>query len=383
MKVLAVVPARGGSKGIPRKNLQLVGGRPLVAHTIRAALRAELVDAVVVSTDDPEIARAATDGGAEVSQRPADISGDSASSESTLLHVLSDGARPEVVLMLQCTSPLVRPEDIDACARAVLEGRADCAFTVTPDHSFLWRYEGDRLVAVNHDQSSRLPRQAAEPQYLETGAVYAMRTSGFVEHRHRFFGHVTGVEVPHGRAVEVDDEVDLTIARQLWSTLESADRRDLLPHRTEALVLDFDGVLTDDLVITHEDGREAVRCSRRDGLGLERLRGIGLRLLVISKERNPVVAARCEKLGLECIQSVDDKAPTLRAWAEREGIALESVVYVGNDINDIPCLAIAGCSVVVADAHPDTVAHAHFQLRAPGGHGAVRELADLILAGRA
>jgi N-acylneuraminate cytidylyltransferase len=152
-----------------------------------------------------------------------------------------------------------------------------------------------------------------------------------------------------------------------------------LPDRPSVLILDFDGVLTDNRVIVHEDGTESVTCHRGDGLGLERVRARGLPVVVISKERNKVVAARCKKLQVECLQGIDDKLPSLREWLAARELDIRSAIYVGNDVNDAACLEAVGCAVVVADAHPDVKPLAAIVLEKPGGHGAVRELCDRIL----
>jgi N-acylneuraminate cytidylyltransferase len=145
-------------------------------------------------------------------------------------------------------------------------------------------------------------------------------------------------------------------------------------------VFDFDGVFTDNRVWVLQDGREAVACNRGDGLGLERLRDAGFPILVLSKERNPVVAARCAKLRLDCLQGIDDKQQALDDWLCSRNITSASVIYLGNDVNDLPCLSKVGYPVVVADAHPDARRAARLVLETPGGFGAVRELADLILS---
>ncbi|MEU1312845.1 acylneuraminate cytidylyltransferase [Streptomyces cinnamoneus] len=145
--VLAVIPARGGSKGVPSKNLAAVGGVPLVARAVRACRAARLVTDVVVSTDDPAIAAAARSAGAGVVQRPAAIAGDTATSEAAVLHAMDayeagGERRVGVVLLVQCTSPFLTPEDVDGVARAVVEGGADSALTVAPFHGFVWRESG-------------------------------------------------------------------------------------------------------------------------------------------------------------------------------------------------------------------------------------------------
>lgn len=146
------------------------------------------------------------------------------------------------------------------------------------------------------------------------------------------------------------------------------------------VVFDFDGVFTDNRVLVFQDGREAVFCSRADGLGVERLRATGLPLLVLSKEANPVVTARCRKLRLPCVQSCDDKLPVLVREARKRGVPLSSVCYVGNDVNDLDCLRAVGFPVCVADAIPEVKRVCRRVLRNPGGRGAVRELCDLFLA---
>ena len=219
--VLAIIPARGGSRGIPRKNIQLIAGKPLIAHTIEHTLQTPTVDRVFVSTDDSEIAEVSRQYGAEVIWRPEEISDDKASSESALLHALdhlekSEGYVPELVVFLQCTSPLTLPEDIEGTIQALVEQGADSAFSVTPCHYFLWKQDKQgAAVGINHDKSYRLLRQERESQFLETGAVYVMRTEGFKRAKHRFFGKTAMYVVPKERCLEIDDSVDLIVAEAL------------------------------------------------------------------------------------------------------------------------------------------------------------------------
>lgn len=148
------------------------------------------------------------------------------------------------------------------------------------------------------------------------------------------------------------------------------------------LVLDFDGVLTDNTVTVTSDGVESVTCWRGDGIGTAALIVAGVPVLVLSKERDPVVRVRCGKLGLECHQGVDDKAPALIALLAERGIDPADAAYVGNDTNDLGPLGIVGLPIVVADAHPDVLDSAAYVTTAPGGRGAVREVCDRILAAK-
>ncbi len=150
--------------------------------------------------------------------------------------------------------------------------------------------------------------------------------------------------------------------------------------KIKALFLDFDGVLTDDRVVTDENEKEAVFCSRSDGLGIENLRKAGVYVAVISKEKNPVVAARCKKLQIDCLQAIDNKLPAFKEQLEKRKLSREETAFVGNDVTDIECIKEAGIGIAVNDANPLAAKEADFVTSKKGGRGAVREIADLILA---
>ncbi|GAA2452533.1 acylneuraminate cytidylyltransferase [Streptomyces macrosporus] len=388
--VLAVIPARGGSKGVPAKNLATVGGVPLVVRAVRECLAARGVTHVAVSTDDAAIAEAARGAGAEVVERPGDIAGDTATSEAAVLHAMDVHARrhgreADVVLLVQCTSPFLTREDVEGVAAAVTSGGADSALTVAPFHGFVWR-DGDFEGAegggygVNHDKAYRPRRQDRPQDLLETGAAYAMRADGFRKAGHRFFGRTELVRTDPARVLEVDDPHDLARARALAPLLDGA-RPGALPTRddVDAVVLDFDGTQTDDRVYVDSDGRETVAVHRGDGLGIAALRRAGLPLLILSTEENPVVAARARKLRVPVLHGVDRKDLALKQWCEEQGIAPERVLYVGNDVNDLPCFGLVGWPVAVAGAHDVVRGAARAVTSVPGGAGAIREIASWIL----
>jgi YrbI family 3-deoxy-D-manno-octulosonate 8-phosphate phosphatase len=399
-RVLAVIPARGGSKGVPAKNLAPVGGVPLVARAVRECRATRLVTDVVVSTDDQAIAAAAREAGAEVVLRPAAIAGDTATSEAAVLHAMDThealhGEAVDAVLLVQCTSPFLLREDIDGVAAAVVEKGADTAVTVAPFHGFVWRDAEDETeggFGVNHDKSHRPRRQDRPQDLLETGAAYAMDAAGFREHGHRFFGRTELVRTDPARVLEIDDPHDLARARALAPLFDA----DLPPTRLrpsggtpigslptaddiDAVVLDFDGTQTDDRVLIDSEGREFVSVHRGDGLGIAALRRSGLKLLILSTEQNPVVAARARKLKLPVLHGIDCKDLALKQWCEEQGIAPERVLYVGNDVNDLPCFALVGWPVAVASAHDVVRGAARAVTTVPGGDGAIREIAGWIL----
>jgi len=147
----------------------------------------------------------------------------------------------------------------------------------------------------------------------------------------------------------------------------------------KAISFDFDGVFTDNRVYVTENGDEAVACNRSDGMGISMLNARGIPLVIISTEKNPVVAARGAKLNLKVIQGVNDKLPKLVDWAQENRLSLDQIAFLGNDVNDVGCLKKVGLGIAVADAYPAALDAADFVLKKKGGHGAVREMADLWL----
>jgi len=211
---LAVIPARGGSKGLPRKNLALVAGEPLIVHTIRAARAATTVDRVVVSTDDAEIAETARGAGAEVVLRPDRLAADDSPTEDALLHALEDlGTDPELVVTLEPTSPLRTPELIDACVHLARERDADAVITVTETRSIYGRLDGETFRPLFDGQARR--RQLREPLYAESSTVYVTRTAHLRKTRSVVGPRVYALVVPEEQALDVNTAHDLAVADAL------------------------------------------------------------------------------------------------------------------------------------------------------------------------
>jgi len=386
VRTVAIIPARGGSKGIPGKNGRLVGGVPLLSRTIRAAKAAASVDLVAVSSDDHGLLALAVAEGAVALHRPPEISGDQASSESALLHGLdvlqARGCSPERLVFLQCTSPFTRGEDVEALVAALDGDRFEAALLVSSSHGFIWRIdEAGEGFGVNHDnRQPRQRRQDRPKEYQENGAGYAMKVAAFRAVGSRFCGRTALVptDLP---VLELDEPEDLEICEAL---LNVRGRRAPEPARLAAvklLVTDFDGVHTDDHVWVGDDGREHVRCSRSDGLGVGLLRSAGVETVILSKEVNPVVGLRGKKLKVEVLQGIDDKLTALKDLLQQRGLTLEEVAYLGNDVNDLPCLRAVGLPLAPSDAHMSLDSSIH-RLKAAGGQGVIREACDLILKDR-
>ena len=211
-----LITARGGSKGIPRKNLQIVGGKPLVVRSIEAALSCATTASVFVSTDDDEIAEVSRQSGAEVIRRPCELATDTSTSESVVLHFLDARklTRGKVVLV-QPTSPFLNGEDLTRVVECC--NQFDSCLTVYESHAFLWRTDFDGGgIGVNHDFRVRLRRQdMPSSEFIENGAAFGMDIQGFGKFKQRFFGRIGLVVMPKLRSVEVDTYEDLKLAVQM------------------------------------------------------------------------------------------------------------------------------------------------------------------------
>jgi YrbI family 3-deoxy-D-manno-octulosonate 8-phosphate phosphatase len=384
--ILAVIPARGGSKGVPRKNLAPLGGKSLLTYSIGHALSAKLVTRTVVSTEDAEIAEVARQWGAEVIPRPLELASDTATTESVLLHALSHLEQEEqyvsdLVVLLQPTSPFRQAGAIDQAIELLWQSGADSLLSVYRSHDFYWKQVDGWAQPVNYNYKARPRRQDQEPQYVENGSIYVTRTDILKGEGNRLGGKIAILEMSFLDSIQIDTMEDLLLAEQILLVRQRRQAAEIL-QGIHLLALDFDGVLTDNRVMVMEDGREAVMCHRGDGLGLSRLKEAGVPVVVISAESNPVVSARCNKLGIPCFQDTRDKLEILKEIAQQHALNLQEVAFVGNDTSDIEPMKAAGVAIAVADAHPEVLAVADLTTVSPGGRGAVREIADLLLAAR-
>lgn len=232
MKILAIIPARGGSKGVPRKNLLPIAGRPLVSHSILHARLTRDINRVVVSTDDREIAAVSLEWDAEVVWRPPEISGDKASSESALLHALdslraSEGYEPDLVVFLQATSPSRRPGEIQAAINTLKREEADSLLSVGPVHGFVWRVEKDGTVrSFSYDHLNRPRRQDAPEDLIENGSIYIFKPWVLRKFNNRLGGKIALHRMSVLDSFQIDEPGDFDLIELIMAyhakTLEKA-----------------------------------------------------------------------------------------------------------------------------------------------------------------
>ena len=382
--IVAIIPARGGSKGIPRKNVQPIGGVPLVAHSVLQARRSRHVDLTVVSTDDDEIAAVAASYGAEVVHRPPALATDDASSESALRHAL-DTVRArhgpvELVVFLQPTSPLRQAGDIDGAIERLRAEDSDAIFSANRQHGFVWRMGSAGLRSLTYDHRQRPRRQDVDGEdWAENGSIYVFRPWVLDELGNRLGGKVSVWPMHPLDSFQIDEPTDLALMQTLYALREAGAPSKVL-QGVRLLVFDFDGVLTDNRVIVDEHGTESVMCDRSDGWGIARLRERGIPVVILSTESNGVVPARARKLGVECVHACSDKSMAIRDIANRHDVPLEQVAFVGNDVNDLDALHLVGVPIAVRDARPEVLSVAVAITSREGGRGAAREVCDWLLA---
>ena len=402
-QILALIPARGGSKGIPRKNIRSFAGYPLIAWSIAAGLQAHTVNRVIVSTDNDEIAAVAREYGAETPfMRPLELAQDHTNDLPVFEHALKwlediESYKPDIVIQLRPTSP-IRPKDcVDSAIKILLENpEADCVRGVVPagqNPHKMWHFNGygkamkPLLEVEGISEPYNAPRQVLPSIYWQTGHIDAIRTAT-IKRKHSLTGSmVYPLVLDPDYTVDIDTAADWAKYEALvYSGLEmvTPDKRPRhpMPQKIELIICDFDGVLTDNRVWTDQDGNESIAAYRSDSLRINELRAMGMEIMIISSEPNTVVATRARKMGVEAIHGVgiQEKGRVMREVLKQKNIKSENVIYIGNDLNDLPCFEIAGWSVAVADAYPEVIRAADHVLAKAGGQGALRELCDLILS---
>lgn len=400
VQVLAIIPARGGSKGIPRKNIRNFAGHPLIAYSIAAALNSSTVTRTIVSTDDEEIAGVARQYGAEAPfLRPSEFAQDTTVDLPVFQHALrwlgeQENYYPDVVVQLRPTSPIRPVGLVDQAVETLLaHPEADSVRGVVPagqNPHKMWRIEagGQMQPLLTVDglaEPYNAPRQALPPVYWQTGHIDAIRPSAILE-----LGSMSGqvilpLMIDPRFTVDIDNPSDWKRAEWLvyhggLDMVYPGHTPRPLPEDPRLVIMDFDGVLTDNRVWVSDTGQESVAAYRGDGYGINLVRQqTGIEFLVISKEANPVVAARCQKMRIPYLQAIDDKASALKQVLAERRINPGQAIYIGNDINDLPCFDIVACAAVPADAEPEILRRADLVLSRKGGHGAVRELCDQLL----
>jgi N-acylneuraminate cytidylyltransferase len=375
--MIAIIPARRGSKGIPGKNRRPIAGRPLVAWVIGASLDAEMIDETLVATDDPEVALIAERLGATVVGRSAESAADTAPTETVLTEILEARPRETEFALLQATSPLTTAGDVDAAVAQFRDGGFDSLVSVAPQTRFLWQEGPDGGRAINYEPANRPRRQECDPLLIENGAIYVFQAELLRRTGSRLGGRIGVFRMTPDTYHEVDEPSD-------WILLDGLIRKtqpspDYGLTGIKLVISDVDGVLTDGGMYWSTDGTESKKFNARDGKGFELLRLAGIKTALLTSERLELVAARGSKLGCHHV-GLDVKDKLVEADRLRRELALEwsEIAFIGDDLHDISLLERVGMSASPADAVPEVQQIVDRVLTCAGGAGCFREFADLI-----
>lgn len=379
-EILAVIPAWTETSILCRN----LSGHPLIAYTIAAALETKKPTKAIVVSQDERVASVSKEYGAEVypfaiQETEYKIRMDSMKGrlEQTILDA---NDRPvEVILWLDPFTPLRTKTMLDQAIAMTYQADPD---EVVQSMAVLTT-AGEKLWS-SQDQAAIQPALFPGRLYRQTGHVSAYQIKSARKKTADQLSKVIPLFVEPAYSPVLDQSsgwqwAEWTLQRHPPDLIYPGRLPRPLPEKTELLVLDFDGVITDNRVWVDEDGREAIAAYRSDSLGISYLRQTGVEVIVISMETNPVVAARCRKMAIPLLQGINDKATTLTKILQERRIDPSHVVYLGNDTNDVPCFPIVGCAAVVADAQPGALTEADLVLTQRGGHGAVRELCDRLI----
>jgi N-acylneuraminate cytidylyltransferase len=380
MKWVALMPLRGGSRAIPSKNVKRMAGRPLFAWSLEAAVESGCFDEIYVATDSPEIRSAVArefPARVHVIGRPAETATDTASTESVMLHFQTQVGF-DVLCLIQATSPLTRADDFRQAKRQFLEEGADSLLTAVDSRRFYWTRAGSPL---NYDPANRPRRQQFAGLLMENGAFYFTRAPTLRTCRARLGGKIAIYRMAEETGVEVDEPIDWLVAEhRVLERMRPSGRLADRCRGVRVLAVDVDGTLTDGGMYYGPDGEILKKFDTRDAKGLARLQARGIRVVVLTGEDSPAVAARMKKLEIaEYYPAVADKLALLQECAGRWGVALQAVAYVGDDVGDLECLRAVGLPCCPADAVPEIRRQVEYVCVNPGGRGAVREVCDLIL----
>lgn len=384
---VAFIPVRGGSKSIPLKNIRPICGRPLVYWTVKAACLCRFIDKVYVATDSDRIretveaflpeSRAFEK--VEVIGRSAQSASDTASTESAMLEFAQKFSFDNIVLV-QATSPLLAASDLDRGFELFILDDTDSVLSVVRQKRFNWAFNADSTVyPSNYDVFHRPRRQEFDGYLVENGAFYITSRERLLATGNRISGKIRALEMDEDTFFEIDEPSDWLIIEALMKKKGLGEKK---PHADIRMFLtDCDGCLTDGGMYYSEKGDELKKFNTRDGKGFALLKEKGVLTGIVTGENVDLNKRRVEKLRLDVyIPGCSDKLQAVRQLCDEYGIGLENVLYIGDDIMDIPLLKEAGFSACPADAHPSVKKAVDYVSSFGGGRGVIRDVADMLLS---
>lgn len=379
---IAFIPVRCGSKSIPFKNIKEFCGKPLVYWNLEALQNSKNIDQIYVATDCNEIKSVINSfrfSKVEVYNREPNNAHDTASTESVMLEFLEKKIFEDTDLfyLVQATSPLTQTKDFDKALDILHQQKADSLLTCVRTKRFFWNEDGS---AENYDYKNRPRRQEFSGKLMENGAFYINSIANIKKYKNRLSGKIAIYEMPSFTSIEIDEEDDWIIAEKLMYKYNLSKKINL---SIKLFLSDVDGTLTDAGMYYGINGEEFKKFNTHDGKGFELLRKAGIKTGIITSENTTIVTNRAKKLKVDYLyQGLEhqEKLDITKEICKQEGISLNQVAYVGDDINCKNLLESVGMSACPNNALqtikdiPNII-----KLSKNGGSGAVREFIDLLL----
>lgn len=380
---IAFIPVRGGSKSIPLKNIKPINGRPLIYWVLDATVNCALIDTVVVSTDNYDIAQEVKNYGSEkihIVGRSRAVSTDTASTESVMIEFSADYDFENIVLV-QATSPLLESADITKGIYKFFEQGIDSVLSVVRQKKFIWEEKSGFVTAVSYNPLSRPRRQEFNGFLVENGAFYITSKKNLLTSKCRISGNIAAVEMPAESYFEIDEQADWQVVEEILKRRKRKGICDTsIVDRIKCVLTDVDGVLTDGGMYYSENGDELKRFNTRDGMGFGLLKEYGIITGIITSENIQLIKRRAEKIGADEIHlGILNKMAIINEICMKYNIRHEEVAYIGDDINDLEVIQTVGLGCAVCDGAESVKEAAKFITRVKGGEGAFREIVELIL----
>ncbi|XP_066490299.1 N-acylneuraminate cytidylyltransferase [Tiliqua scincoides] len=375
----AVVLARGGSKGIPLKNIKHLAGVPLIGWVLRAALDSGVFQSVWVSTDHDEIEKVAKQFGAQVHRRSSEVSKDSSTSLDAIIEFLQYHDEVDIVGNIQATSPCLHPTDLIRVAKMIKEDGFDSVFSVVRRHQFRWseikKGACEVTVPQNLNPAKRPRRQDWDGELYENGSFYFAKRH-LIEKGYLQGGKMAYYEMRAEHSVDIDVDIDWPIAEQRVLRYGYFGKEAL--KEVKLLVCTIDGCLTTGHIYVSEDEKEILSYDVRDAVGINLLQKRGVEVRLVSERPCSSKTLSAMKLGCVVEVSVTDKLHVVEKWRKEMGLSWKEVAYLGNEESDVECLKNAGMSAVPADSCPAAQKAASYICKCKGGRGAIREFGEHI-----
>ena len=380
---IAFIPVRGGSKGIPGKNIKLFSGMPLVYWSLSELQKTDLIDKIILATDCETIKKTVNSfclNKVEIFDRSEENSKDQSSTESVILEYLNKESidKENNFMLVQATSPLTTSENFSEAIELYSTGKYNSILSCARTKRFFWSEKG---VAENYDFRNRPRRQDFKGSLIENGAIYINKVENILKYHNRISGNIGVYEMPEYTSIEIDEEEDWIIAESFMR--KYVLKYDRLSPKIKLFVSDVDGVMTDAGMYYSEKGDELKKFNTHDGMAFQILREKGIKTAIITSEETSIVKRRAKKLKVDYLfqgKRHNGKLEAVKKICIEEGIKLENVAYIGDDINCFELLSNVGYAACPSDALNEIRSIPNIKIMTKkGGEGVVREFITFFI----